>query len=63
MNDSRVVVLDSVLKRLFRVESSVYLKLLLIAFLVDERTKQRGEASNCKLKRSSICLAIFLIRG
>ena len=39
MNDSRVVVLDSVLKRLFRVESSVYLKLLLIAFSGDERTK------------------------
>ena len=38
MNDSRVVVLDSVLKRLFRVESSVYLKLLLIAFSGDGRT-------------------------
>ena len=45
MNDSRVVVLDSVLKRLFRVESSVYLKLLLIAFSGDERTNElNGEA-------------------
>ena len=44
MNNSRVVVLVSVLKRLFRVESSVYLKLLLIAFSGDERTKRGGEA-------------------
>ena len=32
MNDSRVIVLVSVLKRLLRVESSVYLRLFLIAF-------------------------------
>ena len=63
MNNSRVVVLVSVLKRLFRVESSVYLKFLLIAFSGDERTKRGGEAPVCKLKRSSICLAIFPIRG
>ena len=44
MNNSRVVVLVSVLKRLFRVESSVHLKLLLIAFSGDERTKRGGEA-------------------
>ena len=50
MNNSRVVVLVSVLKRLFRVESSVYLKLLLIAFLGNERTKQRGEAPTANSK-------------
>ena len=62
MNDSRVVVLESVLKRLFRVESSVYLKLLLIAFWGTNELNLGGEAPVCKLKRSSTCLAIFPIR-
>ena len=46
MNNSRVVVLVSVLKRLFRVESSVYLKLLLIAFSGNERTKTWRRSSS-----------------
>ena len=44
MNDSRVVVLASELKRLFRVESLACLNLLLIAFSGNERTKRVGEA-------------------
>ena len=43
MNDSRVVVLNSGLKGLFRVESSGLLKLL-DCFQRDERTKRGGEA-------------------
>ena len=49
MNDSRVVV-ASELKRLFRVESLACLKLLLIAFSGNERTKKRGEAPTANSK-------------
>ena len=51
MNDSRVVVLASELKRLFRVESSACLKLLLIAFSGNERTKTCGCRSNLQTQK------------
>ena len=63
MNDSRVIVLDSRAEKADQGRVLGLLKTFLDCFLGDGRTERRGEAPICKLKRSSICLAIFPIRG
>ena len=63
MNDSRVIVLDSRAEKAVQGRGLGLLKTFLDCSLGDGRTERRGEAPVCKLKRSSICLAIFPIRG
>ena len=63
MNDSRVISSCSVLKGLFRVESSGLLKTFLITFGETNELNVEAKLPVCNLKRSSICLAIFPIRG
>ena len=63
MNDSRVIVLDTRVEKAAQGRVLGLLKTFLDCFSGDERAETRGEAPICKLKRSSICLAIFPIRG
>ena len=63
MNDSRVIVLGIRAEKAAQGRVLGLLKTFLDCFQRDERTETRGEAPICKLKRSSICLAIFPIRG